>query len=115
MGYRLTAKELVQLHASKAIACSCDGIIASADDDPDAIRDLANAPGLLIATPGVRQSDSEPDDQKRIATPDEAIENGADYLVVGRPIVTAADPVAKALSFIADMEAGQARRDAAGR
>lgn len=112
MGYRLTAKALVNLRATKAVACGCDGIIASANDNPDAIRELAGGDHLLIATPGVRQANSAPDDQKRIATPDQAIENGADYLVVGRPIIAAADPAATARRFIADMEEGQRRRDA---
>ncbi len=110
MGYALTARELVRLRAATAVACGCDGIIASADDKPDAIRALAQHEGLLIATPGIRLSDSPADDQARIATPDLAIENGADYLVVGRPIAAAADPAASAARFIADMNAGQRRR-----
>jgi orotidine-5'-phosphate decarboxylase len=61
-------------------------------------------PSLLIATPGVRQADGSVNDHKRTATPGEAIRNGADYLVVGRPIVAAADPVAAAQSFILEME-----------
>ncbi len=92
------------MRARLAVECGCDGIIASADDDPDAIRRLAQSPGLLIATPGVRQSRGSTDDHKRIATPAEAIRNGADYLVVGRPIVAAPDPAAAARSFIREME-----------
>jgi orotidine-5'-phosphate decarboxylase len=113
MGYAVTAKALVQLRAEKAIACKCDGIIASADDKPDAIRELAKTNSLLIATPGVRMPGVAPDDQKRTATPSQAIEYGADYLVVGRPIIKDADPANAARKFIAEMEEGQRRRDEA--
>jgi len=110
MGYALKAKDLVQLRARMAVDCHCDGIIASADDDPDQIRMLAGNKKLLIATPGIRPAGSAPDDQKRIATPREAIANGADYLVVGRPIVAAPDRRAAALAIIREMELGDADR-----
>lgn len=106
MGYRLSAKDLVLLRARKAAECKCDGIIASADDNPDRIRMLAGEPTMLIATPGIRPAGSAPDDQKRIATPREAIANGADYLVVGRPIVASSDQKSAALRIIEDMELG---------
>jgi orotidine-5'-phosphate decarboxylase len=108
MGYSVGARELVQMRAARAVACGCDGVIASANDNPDGIRSLAHGPGLLIATPGVRQAQGSLNDHKRSATPGEAIRNGADYLVVGRPIVEAADPVAAARSFVREMEAAQA-------
>ena len=59
--------------------------------------------GLLIATPGVRRKNAAAD-EKRIATPGEAIASGVDYLVVGRPILNADDPVAEAEAFIQEME-----------
>lgn len=108
MGYGVGARDLVAMRARAAVACGCDGIIASADDDPDAIRRLADMPGLLIATPGVRQAQGGRDDHRRTATPREAIRSGADYIVVGRPITGAADPAAAAASFIREME--EARR-----
>ena len=107
MGYAVGAHELVQMRARKAIECGCDGIIASASDNPDEIRRLGDMQSLLIATPGIRQASGDVNDQKRTATPGEAIRNGADYLVVGRPIVAAPDPVATARSFIAEMEAAR--------
>jgi orotidine-5'-phosphate decarboxylase len=107
MGYALSAKDLVLLRARKAVECRCDGIIASADDNPDQIRMLAGDNRLLIATPGIRPAGSVSDDQKRIATPREAIASGADYLVVGRPIVAQADPRIAALRIIEDMELGR--------
>jgi orotidine-5'-phosphate decarboxylase len=107
MGYALGALELVEMRARRAVACGADGIIASADDNPDAIRRLAGSAGLLVATPGIRQSTGDVNDHRRSATPGQAIANGADYLVVGRPIVAAADPLAAAGSFIAEMEAAR--------
>lgn len=106
MGYRLTAKELVALRARKAVEAKCEGIIASADDNPDTIRDLAGHNRLLIATPGIRPAGSAPDDQKRIATPGEAIRNGADYLVIGRPITQSSNPRKAAEDIIAEMQLG---------
>jgi orotidine-5'-phosphate decarboxylase len=108
MGYALSAKDLVLLRAKKASECNCDGIIASADDGPDQIRMLAGNEQLLIATPGIRLAGSAMDDQKRRATPGQAIANGADYLVVGRPIVTDQDPRGAALRIIEEMELGRA-------
>jgi orotidine-5'-phosphate decarboxylase len=104
MGYSDTARQLVIRRARTAVECQCDGIIASADDNPDEIRRLARSENLLIATPGIRPAGSAVHDQKRVATPYEAIANGADYLVVGRPIVAAPRPEVAAASIIADME-----------
>ncbi len=106
MGYAHSAIDLVRLRAKKAAECGCDGLIASADDHPDRIRMLAQSQHLLIATPGIRMRDADRHDQKRVATPREAIENGADYLVVGRPIVAEKDPRQAALNIIADMKLG---------
>lgn len=107
MGYALGALDLVELRARRAVACGADGIIASANDNPDAIRHLAGSARLLVATPGIRQATGATDDHRRSATPGQAIANGADYLVVGRPIVAAEDPVAAARGFIAEMEAAR--------
>ena len=109
MGYAHGARDLVMLRAKNAVECGCDGIIASADDNPDRIRMLAQSERLLIATPGIRMPNADRHDQKRIATPREAIENGADYLVVGRPIVAEKDPRQAALNVIEDMVLGARR------
>ncbi len=103
MGYRLAAPELVALRARQAVECGVDGIIASAADNPDALRREAGAPGLLVVTPGIRPAGSAADDHRRSATPAAAIANGADYLVVGRPITGAADPRASAAQIVAEM------------
>ncbi len=104
MGYGVSARELVRLRAAAAVGCGCDGIIASADDNPDEIRRLAGSDRLLIATPGVRQAAGTLNDHRRSATPGQAIKAGADYLVVGRPIVEAADPVAAVRAFVSEMQ-----------
>jgi orotidine-5'-phosphate decarboxylase len=106
MGYGVGVKDLISLRVKNSLRCGCDGIIASADDKPDEIRKLFNADGLLIATPGIRPIGAATDDHKRLATPGAAIAAGADYLVIGRPIVQAADPAKAALDIIEDMKAG---------
>ena len=106
MGYALPVAELVNLRVRQAVASGCDGMIASAADDPNAIRATADAPRLLIATPGIREPGAEVHEQKRVATPAQAIARGADYLVVGRPITQANDPLGAAERIIADMERG---------
>jgi orotidine-5'-phosphate decarboxylase len=110
MGYALPVADLIRLRVGQAVACGCDGIIASAHDDPDAIRRMADALHLLIATPGIREPGGAVDDHKRHATPAQAIARGADYLVVGRPITRAAEPAAAAQRIIADMERGYSSR-----
>jgi orotidine-5'-phosphate decarboxylase len=79
-----------------------DGVVAS----PQEIREIRAACGrnFLIVTPGVRPSWAAAGDQKRIMTPKEAIEAGADYIVVGRPILAAPDPVMAASQVIAEIE-----------
>lgn len=104
MGYRLTVKELIELRVAKSLECGCDGIIASALDNPDQIRQKFNSLDLLIVTPGVRRLGAPTHDHKRSVTPGEAIAAGADYIVMGRTIIDAADPAIAAREVIADME-----------
>lgn len=106
MGYAHSVSELVTLRARKAVECGCDGIIASAEDDPNRLRRLAHSQSLLITTPGIRMQGGEAHDQRRVATPRQAIANGADYLVVGRPIIAAPDPRQAAVRIVEDMRAG---------
>jgi orotidine-5'-phosphate decarboxylase len=115
MGYGVSARELVRLRVNQAIEHGCDGIIASAQDDPDEIRRMAGSDRLLIATPGIRSAGESAHDHKRLATPAEAIEKGADYLVMGRSIVEAPDgPAAAAARIIREMQEGAQRRRARG-
>jgi orotidine-5'-phosphate decarboxylase len=106
MGYALTARELIHRRAKQAVEFGCDGLIASAADDPNELRRIAGSERLLIGTPGIRGAEDTADDHARLATPRAAIERGSDYLVVGRPIIAHADPVARARQIIAEMEAG---------
>lgn len=77
--------------ANLAKEAGLDGVVAS----PSEVKSIRKATGrdFLIVTPGVRPSWAATDDQKRVATPKEAIDNGADYIVVGRPITEAPDPL----------------------
>ena len=86
-----TAVQAVKL-ARMTADCGLDGVVCSAVEAP-ALRTALGAKFTLV-TPGIRLADSAPDDQTRIITPEAAIANGADYLVIGRPITRAADPVA---------------------
>ncbi len=103
LGYRGDVGGLIVDGARRAHACGCDGIIAAPHDNPNEIRRAAAAEGLLVVTPGVRLAGGARDDHKRSGTPAQAIAGGADYLVVGRPIVKSADPAAAAAAVIADM------------
>ncbi|MGH6852175.1 MAG: orotidine 5'-phosphate decarboxylase / HUMPS family protein, partial [Methylocella sp.] len=75
-------------------------------DNPHEIRQLVNNQGLLIATPGIRPDGFSADDHKRHATPTQAIRDGADYLVVGRPIIENPDPASMARMVIEEMKLG---------
>jgi orotidine-5'-phosphate decarboxylase len=109
MGYALNVRDLVAHRVRQAVDCGVDGIIASSADDPRQLRELGGNPHLLVATPGIRPSGSSTDDHARHATPAQAIARGADYLVVGRPVLQAADRRAMAASIIAAMQAGSAK------
>ena len=83
-----------------------DGVVAS----PQEVRQIRRECGrrFVIVAPGVRPSVAKRHDQKRVMSPEEAIRSGADYLVVGRPLRDAADPVAAAREFVRAMERGAA-------
>ena len=106
LGYLCSVEELIRLRVKRAIACGCDGIIAVPHDNPHRIRQLAGEERLLIVTPGVRLAGASPDDHKRPGTPAQAIAAGADYLVVGRPIVRSDDSALAAAQIIEDMRRG---------
>ena len=105
MGYSQGVAELVALRVRAAAGAGADGVIASAADDPRALRALAGG-RMLVATPGIRLAGEDVHDQRRVLTPDAAIAAGADYLVVGRPITRAADPVGAAETVLALMDQG---------
>jgi orotidine-5'-phosphate decarboxylase len=90
--------------AQLAAASGLDGVVAS-PHEVAMIRAAVTPERFLIVTPGVRPSGTAEHDQKRLMTPAEAIRSGSDYLVVGRPIIDAADPVAAARQIVEEMDA----------
>lgn len=94
--------DIVTTRAARALAAGADGVIAS-PHEAAMIRALPEATGRLIVTPGVRPLGSAAGDQKRIATPAKAIADGADHIVVGRPVWQADDPAAAARAILADL------------
>src|SRR5215472_17543743 len=103
LGYQCSVEQLIRHRVRSAIACGCDGIVAAPRDDLAQIRQIEGADRLLIATPGVRLAGASADDHKRTGTPAQAIAAGADYLVVGRPIVKSGDPALATRQIIEDM------------
>jgi orotidine-5'-phosphate decarboxylase len=93
-GYRLGVSDLVEARAQQAQVLGVDGIVSS----PEEAASLRKIVGhqMVLVTPGIRPAGSTSGDQKRIMTPARAISAGADYLVVGRPILEAGDPKAAA-------------------
>ena len=94
MGYNRAVSDLVSLRVSKAMEASMDGLICS-PLEVAAVRAQAG-PEAILVTPGVRSGGASQGDQKRVATPAEAVQGGADYVVMGRQITRAADPEAAA-------------------
>jgi orotidine-5'-phosphate decarboxylase len=94
--------DLVLTRAARALEAGADGVIAS-PQEAAAIRALPEAAGKLIVTPGVRPQGAALGDQKRVATPAQAVANGVDHIVVGRPIWQAQDPVAAARAILAEL------------
>lgn len=94
--------DLVLERAGNAFNAGADGIIAS-PQEAAMIRALPEAKGKLIVTPGVRPSGAALGDQKRVATPAQAIADGADHIVVGRPIWQASDPKSAAEAVLAEL------------
>jgi len=101
--YRFGVVETVRRRAEQALALGVDGLVASAAEAA-ALRGIVGA-GMLIVTPGIRPEGASAGDQKRVATPTEAIRNGADYLVVGRPVTQAPDPRAAAEAIVTEIAA----------
>lgn len=100
-----TPADQVRAAAFMAVASGADGLVSS----PREVGALSRAlrAGTLFITPGVRPAGADVGDQKRVATPGDAVRDGATHLVVGRPILGAADPVAAARAIRAEMDAAQ--------
>jgi orotidine-5'-phosphate decarboxylase len=95
LGFACDVEALVLSRARRALAAGCDGVVSSGLEAPAIRAELG--PRVLVVTPGIRPVENRPaDDQKRTVDVAQALANGADYLVVGRPIRNAADPAAAA-------------------
>ncbi|NDW05407.1 orotidine-5'-phosphate decarboxylase [Jiella pacifica] len=100
-GYRLTIPELVALRVSQARDVGMGGVVAAVAEAAE-IRKIVG-PEMAVVTPGIRPTGSAHGDQKRVATPADALNAGASHLVVGRPIVAADDPKTAATAILAEM------------
>jgi orotidine-5'-phosphate decarboxylase len=100
-GYAASVRELAASRAAQARDIGVDGLVCSAEEAAG-LRAIAG-PKLALITPGIRPAGGESGDQKRVMTPRAAIAAGADYLVVGRPILAAGDPKAAAQAIIEEM------------
>ena len=95
LGFDCDVEKLVLSRATRALQLGCHGVISSGLEAPKLRAHLGDS--FLIVSPGIRPVENKPaDDQKRTVDVEQAFRNGADYIVVGRPIKNAADPKAKA-------------------
>jgi orotidine-5'-phosphate decarboxylase len=101
-GYRLGVSDLVEARAQQAQVLGIDGLVCS-PEEAAALRKIVGHQMHLV-TPGIRPAGAATGDQKRIMTPAKAIAAGADYLVVGRPVLEATDPKAAANAIVAEIE-----------
>jgi orotidine-5'-phosphate decarboxylase len=101
MGFECSVEDLVVARAKRALEVGVDGVIASALEVAEIRKQTSNK--LMIVSPGIRPSGGAKHDQKRVATPFEAMRAGADYLVLGRPIYAADNPKAAAQAIIQEM------------
>jgi orotidine-5'-phosphate decarboxylase len=100
-GYRLGVSDLVEARAQQAQVLGVDGLVCSPEEAASLRRIVGHQMNLV--TPGVRPAGAAAGDQKRIMTPARAIAAGADYLVVGRPVMEAPDPKAAADAIVAEI------------
>jgi orotidine-5'-phosphate decarboxylase len=102
LGFQCDIEKLVLSRARRALEAGCDGVISSGIEAPALKRELGDR--LLVVTPGIRPvQNRESDDQKRTVDVAQAFANGADYIVVGRPIRQAPDPRAAAQAIQATL------------
>jgi orotidine-5'-phosphate decarboxylase len=101
LGYPCAVSDLVALRVRKARECGIDGVVCSALEAAG-VRALAG-PEAILVTPGVRSAGADKGDQKRVATPAEAMRSGADYVVLGRQITRAADPAGEVERVLAEI------------
>jgi orotidine-5'-phosphate decarboxylase len=102
-GYRMAVRDLVRVRAQQAAITGIDGIVCSAAE-AQIVRE-AIRPQMVIVTPGIRPAGADSGDQKRTLTPTEALRAGVDHMVIGRPIIRAADPRAAASAIMDEIAA----------
>jgi orotidine-5'-phosphate decarboxylase len=108
-GYETSVAALVAARARQGRMLGVDGLVCS-PEEAASIRSLVG-PDMALVTPGIRPAGSGAGDQKRIMTPSAAIAAGADYLVVGRPIIAASDPRAAAEAVVTEIAAAAAKEN----
>ena len=111
VGVAVALEEQVKVLAKLTASSGLDGVVASPHEIAP-VRAAVARENFLLVTPGVRPSASAHDDQRRVMTPAEAVRAGADYIVVGRAILNAPDPLRAAQEIVAEME--RAAPDAPG-
>jgi orotidine-5'-phosphate decarboxylase len=97
LGFQCSPEELVLSRARRALQVGCDGVVSSGLEAPKLRKELGG--NFLVVVPGVRPVENRADDQKRVVTVRDAFLNGADYVVIGRPLKQAADPLALAVEM----------------
>lgn len=103
IGLRENPAEMVRQLAQLAAQSGLDGVVASARE-VSLVRGAVTKPGFIVVTPGVRPAGSGNDDQARVMSPRDAVAAGADYLVVGRPIIAGPDPARAAQQIFEEMQ-----------
>ena len=101
LGFSMPVSDLVELRVRNAVESGMDGVICS-PLEVARVR-AVGGPKFIIVTPGVRSAGAALGDQKRVATPNEAIRNGADYLVIGRQVTRASNPEAACREILAEI------------
>lgn len=102
LGFRCSIEDLVLFRAKAALEAGCDGVIASGREVKLINKEIGDK--ILVVTPGIRPEGASTNNHKRHATPTQAIKDGADYLVIGRPITRAKNPRRAAESIVKEME-----------
>lgn len=107
LGIQRTVSDQALALTDMALACGIDGVVTSVLEAPILRQKFGKTP--ILVTPGIRPSGADVGDQKRVATPAIAVESGSSYLVIGRPIVEAPDPLAVTRAIQAEIDQAYAR------
>ena len=112
MGYSCSVSDLVELRVRNAMEAGVNGIVCS-PVEVGRVRSVTG-PGAILVTPGVRSMGAAVGDQKRVATPAQALADGANYLVIGRQVTRAADPRGEMLRILEEIRIRRLRADGPG-